>query len=189
MSSAAARLERPANLSSRTAYGWRLSHPKFRWFMVASWAGLIFYLSTSGFGVGFTEWLLLEILHLLHANVSPHTFEVLHHLMRKAAHMTEYAVFCLLVYAAFLDAEDFEWRGGLALRSVVIAGLYSLTDEFHQTFVLGRTASIIDCGIDTIGAALSTLIVLVWDRRRTKRNQTVKHLPLASIKSGTHTAD
>jgi VanZ family protein len=134
--------------------------------MVVAWAGLIFYLSTSGFGVGFTERLLLGILNLLHATVSPHTFEVLHHLMRKAAHMTEYAVFCLLLYAAFLHAEDFEWRPRLALRSVVIAGIYSLTDEYHQTFVPGRTASIIDCGIDTAGATLATLIVYAWHRRK-----------------------
>lgn len=163
MAGAGPGLESAANLPTRL----RLNHPKFRWLMVAVWAGLIFYLSTSGFGVGFTEWLLLQILSLLHTTVSPHTFEVLHHLMRKAAHMTEYAVFCLLIYAAFLDAEDFEWRPRLALRSVIIAGLYSLTDEYHQSFVPGRTASIIDCGIDTVGAALSTLIVLAWDRRRT----------------------
>jgi len=145
---------------------WRLNHPKFRWFMVVIWAGLIFYLSTSGFGIGFTEWLLLQILSLLHAAVSPRTFEVLHHLMRKTAHMTEYAVFCLLLYAAFLDAEDFEWHPRLALRSVIIAGIYSLTDEYHQSFVPGRTPSIIDCGIDTVGAALSTLIVLAWSWRK-----------------------
>ena len=152
------------SVRAQSAARLRLSHPKFRWFMVVVWAGLIFYLSTSGFGVGFTEWLLLQILGLLHATVSPHTFEVLHYLMRKAAHMTEYAVFCLLVYAAFLDAEDFEWHPRLALRSVIVAGLYSLTDEYHQSFVPGRTASIVDCGIDTVGAALSTLIVLAWDR-------------------------
>ena len=132
-----------------------LTHPKFRWFVVVAWAGLIFYLSTSGFGVGFTK--------------AANTSEVFHYLMRKAAHMAEYAVFCLLLYAAFLDADDFEWRPRLAVRSVVIASLYALTDEYHQTFVEGRTAAIIDCGIDIAGAALAVLIVLVWDRHRTGR--------------------
>jgi VanZ family protein len=166
MSSAGAGVEAAANVSTGARGRWRLNHPKFRWFMVVVWAGLIFYLSTSGFGVGFTEWLLLQILSLLHATVSPHTFEVLHFLMRKAAHMTEYAVFCLLIYAAFLDTDDFEWRPRLALGSVIIAGVYSLTDEYHQSFVPGRTASIVDCGIDTVGAALSTMIVLVWSHLR-----------------------
>jgi VanZ family protein len=164
MKSASVRVRRPSVVRTRASAGLRLTHPKLRCLMVVIWAGLIFYLSTSGFGVGFSEWLLLQILNLLHATVSPHTFEVLHHLMRKAAHMTEYGIFCLLIYASFLDTEDFKWRPGLALRSVIIAGLYSLTDEYHQSFVPGRTASIIDCGIDTAGAALSTLIVLAWDR-------------------------
>jgi VanZ family protein len=165
MDSNGVRLWRPSVVQTWASAGLRLAHPKFRWFMVVIWAGLIFYLSTSGFGVGFTEWLLAEILSLLHATVSPHTFDVLHHLMRKLAHMTEYGIFCLLIYASFLDAEDFEWHPRLALRSAIIAGLYSLTDEYHQRFVPGRTASIIDCGIDTAGAALSTLIVLAWDHR------------------------
>jgi VanZ family protein len=65
-----------------------------------------------------------------------------------------------------LDADDFEWRPRLALGSVVVAGLYSLTDEYHQSFVADRTASLIDCGIDTTGAALGALIVWVLDRLR-----------------------
>jgi VanZ family protein len=39
-----------------------------------------------------------------------------------------------------------------------VAGAYSLTDEFHQTFVPGRGPSLIDCGIDTTGAALGALV-------------------------------
>lgn len=137
---------------------------RFRWFMTAAWAGLIFYLSTSGFGASFTEWLLLEILDLLRVTVSAHTFDVLHFCLRKLAHMTEYGMFSLLIYASFLETIDFEWRPRLALRSIVIAALYSLTDEYHQSFVQGRTASIVDCGIDTVGASISTLMAL-WRHR------------------------
>jgi VanZ family protein len=137
---------------------------RFRWFMTIAWAGLIFYLSTEGFGASFTKWLLFEILDLLRVTVSAHTFEVLHLCLRKLAHVTEYGIFSLLLYASFLDAADFEWRPRLAVRCIVIAGLYSLTDEYHQSFVAGRTPSLIDCGIDTVGASLYTLIVLGWDR-------------------------
>jgi VanZ family protein len=132
--------------------------------MTVVWAGLIFYLSTAGFGPSFTEWLVRETLALLHLTVSAHTFDLLHYAVRKLAHLTEYGIFSLLIYASFLDAPDFEWRPPLALRSTLIAGLYSLTDEYHQSFVSNRTASIVDCGIDTTGAALATLIPLMWDR-------------------------
>jgi len=146
--------EQPSSLATRRS----LTHRKFRWFLVVAWAGLIFYLSTSSFGVGFTE--------------STYTSDAVHYFMRKAAHMAEYAVLCLLLYAAFLETDDFEWRPRLAVRSVVISGIYALTDEYHQTFAEGRTAAIIDCGIDIAGAALATLVILAWDRRRTRRTRT-----------------
>lgn len=132
--------------------------------MTVIWAGFIFYLSTAGFGASFTGPALTSILALLHLHLSPPIFEVLHYCIRKLAHLTEYAIFSLLIYASFLDTPDFEWRPRLALRSLVLAGLYSLTDEYHQSFVSNRTAAISDCGIDTIGAALGTALVFVWDR-------------------------
>jgi VanZ family protein len=132
--------------------------------MVVVWASFIFYLSTSGFGPSFTTWLLIQILNLLHLTVSPPTFEFLHFCLRKLAHLTEYCIFALLIYASFLDAADFEWRPRLALRSVVIAGFYSLTDEYHQSFVATRTPSFIDCSIDTAGASFGMLMVFVWDQ-------------------------
>lgn len=137
---------------------------RLRWLITIVWAGFIFYLSTSGFGPSFTKWLLIQILSLLHIAVSPQTFEFLHFCLRKLAHLTEYCIFSLLIYASFLNAEDFEWRPRLAVRSVVIAGLYSLTDEYHQSFVSSRTASLIDCSIDTAGATFAALMLLVWDR-------------------------
>jgi VanZ family protein len=132
--------------------------------MTIVWAGFIFYLSTGGFGPSFTKWLVTETLALLHLTVSAHTFEILHYSVRKLAHLTEYGIFSLLIYASFLDAPDYEWRPRLALRSVALAGLYSLTDEYHQSFVSDRTPALLDCGIDTTGAALGALIVFGWDR-------------------------
>lgn len=157
--------------------------------MTVAWAGLIFYLSTSGFGVSFTTWLLSVILGILHVTVSPQTFEVLHVCLRKLAHLTEYAIFSLLIYASFLDTVDFEWRPRLALGGIVIAGLYSLTDEYHQSYVVGRTPSIIDCGIDTVGASLATLIPFAWDRwRQTRMRQTKIRRKAASAASADPTA-
>lgn len=153
--------------------------------MTVVWAGLIFYLSTSGFGVSFTTWLLSVILGILHVTVSPATFAILHECFRKLAHLTEYAVFSLLIYASFLDTVDFEWRPRLALKSIVIAGLYSLTDEYHQSFVAGRTSTIVDCGIDTVGASLATVIVLISDRRL----QTIRSRKAAAAASAAPSAN
>ena len=123
-----------------------------------AWAGLIFFFSTAGFGTGFTETLLGQVLALLHVSVAPATFEVLHLLMRKSAHVTEYAILGMLLYGSQRADHPFEWRPRRALACIAIAAAYSLTDEFHQSFVPGRTPSLVDCGIDTTGATLGILV-------------------------------
>ena len=42
----------------------------------------------------------------------------------------------------------------ILLFAIVIAGLYAVSDEFHQSFIPGRTPLISDVAIDTLGAAL-----------------------------------
>jgi VanZ family protein len=73
--------------------------------------------------------------------------------LRKGAHVAEYAILGALIYRAL-------GREALAL-AVGIA--YAATDEFHQRFVPGRHASPVDVAIDAVGLALG---MLVWLRLR-----------------------
>jgi VanZ family protein len=134
------------------------------WLTTLAWAGTIYYFSTGTYGGSFTVWLLQEGLELLHITVSAATFIFVHQLARKLAHLTEYAIFGMLLYGSFSGGRDFSWRGRRALAAVAIAAIYSLTDEFHQWFVPGRGASVLDCGIDAAGAAVG--ILLVYARAR-----------------------
>jgi VanZ family protein len=134
-----------------------------------AWAAQIFNFSTATFGGVFTAWLLSQILHFLHVAVTPPTFSLLHHLMRKSAHLTEYALFGMLLYYSLGGIRVREWRWKTALWALLIAGGYSLTDEFHQMFVPGRGPSLFDSGIDTFGALIGTLLVYAasrWGGRR-----------------------
>jgi len=132
--------------------------------MTVAWAVLIFHLSTSTFASSFSAILLTEFLRLIHLSVSPGTFDTIHFLFRKLAHCTEYAIFSLFLFHCFLNSNRTAWRARTAVFSVFVAGIYSLTDEFHQIFVPGRTASFIDCGIDITGAALGILVVYLYAR-------------------------
>jgi VanZ family protein len=127
--------------------------------MTVVWAVVIFQLSGQTYGSSFTAWLLEQFLQLLNIHVTPARFAVLHHLVRKLAHLTEYAIFSLFLYHSLEGRGEHRWRARTAVWAIIAAGLYSLTDEFHQSFVQGRTASPIDCGIDTIGAALGMVIL------------------------------
>jgi VanZ family protein len=73
--------------------------------------------------------------------------------LRKGAHITEYAILGALLYRAL-------GREALALA---IGIAYAATDELHPHFVRGRHASPIDVGIDAVGVALG---MLVWLRVR-----------------------
>ena len=74
-------------------------------------------------------------------------------ILRKGAHLTEYAVLGALLYRA-LGREPLALAVGLA---------YAATDELHQHFVHGRHASPVDVAIDAVGVAAG---MLVWLRLR-----------------------
>jgi VanZ family protein len=75
--------------------------------------------------------------------------------LRKGAHVTEYAILGALLYRA-LGREALALAAGIA---------YAATDEVHQYFVRGRHASPVDVAIDATGVALG-MVVWLWARSR-----------------------
>lgn len=78
-------------------------------------------------------------------------------LFKKSAHIFVYAVLGLLLVKLLLgykkwgkDDNQFIFAGFLLL-AFFLGILYAISDEFHQSFIPGRNASVIDIGIDTIG--------------------------------------
>ena len=74
-------------------------------------------------------------------------------ILRKGAHLTEYAVLGGLLYRA-LSRETLALAAGIA---------YAATDELHQYFVRGRHASPVDVAIDAVGVSVG---MLLWLRLR-----------------------
>jgi VanZ family protein len=75
--------------------------------------------------------------------------------VRKLAHMGEYGVLGLLVCIA-CDA----WRPSFSRAglSMLICLVYACSDEFHQTFVDGRSGEVKDVCIDLCGALLALFL-------------------------------
>ena len=139
-------------------HGWeeRTVKRTMAWVMAVMWMGVIFTMSAmpgevSGQQSGAVVALLLALLPegLLQA-IRPDTLALL---VRKGAHMAEYAVLCLLLARAL--------RLSGARRPLVAAAAlsaaFAATDELHQSFVDGRSAMLTDVVIDTVGAALGAL--------------------------------
>jgi VanZ family protein len=71
-------------------------------------------------------------------------------ILRKAAHMAEYALLWFLWYRAL------ELRSPLPAVAITLA--YAASDEFHQTFVEGRHGSPLDVLIDAAGVGIAVLL-------------------------------
>jgi VanZ like family len=75
---------------------------------------------------------------------------------RKVVHFVQYAVLCLLWWRALRLRMP---AGRAALAGFLIASLYAVSDEVHQSFVEGRHATPADWAIDSAGAALAALLL------------------------------
>jgi VanZ family protein len=76
-------------------------------------------------------------------------------LLRKAAHMTEYAILGALLLRAL----------GRELPAFLVGVAYAVTDEIHQHFVEGRHASAIDVALDSVGVAIGIYLLRLWQAR------------------------
>ncbi|MCG0239352.1 MAG: VanZ family protein [Firmicutes bacterium] len=128
-----------------------------RWLAVALWCGLIYWFSAAPpfTGAG-TRGLLARWLPWL----SPPALEVLNFLLRKAAHLTAFGILALLSRWAFAPHPRSGW-GAWAF-----ATLYAVTDEWHQTYVPGRSGQAGDVVLDSLGAAIALGVWAGWQRRR-----------------------
>jgi VanZ family protein len=82
-----------------------------------------------------------------------------------AGHLITYFVLMSLLVLAFRFGSDVPQKRAYALSFLLLA-LYGLSDEFHQSFVPGRTATIVDWFVDLIGAGTAWFVLLRWERRR-----------------------
>lgn len=78
--------------------------------------------------------------------------------IRKLAHFTIYAIggFLIMNYA-YTTEKTMKQK---MLYSITFGAGYAITDEIHQFFVSGRSAQILDIGIDTAGVIIGVLIYL-----------------------------
>jgi VanZ family protein len=127
------------------------------------WMGVIFWMSTGLFSSENTSRLVGPLLHYLSPSISPQTEAFIHGLIRKTAHITEYFVLGLLFFRAFRGESFQTWRLRWAIYAIVGVGVCALSDEFHQSFVSTRTASLVDVSIDLAGGVLSQIVMTLWN--------------------------
>jgi len=124
------------------------------------WLAFIFIGSTDLMSAEHTSRIIGPLLHWLFPTISPFTVLRVQFFMRKLAHVSEYAILAVLLYRAFVHTALKGRRALSAGLVLLLCAAYAATDEFHQSFVPSRTASLRDVMIDICGAMLA--VILYW---------------------------
>jgi VanZ family protein len=124
------------------------------------WIALIWTMSGEPFAANHTGSLLAAGLRFVFPDIRLDTLQTIHAILRKAAHVTEYAVLGALSCNAF-RRQDPDWTGPRrVLVALALAVACALVDEGHQKLLPERTGSLRDVLLDTAGAALGTWVAL-----------------------------
>lgn len=129
------------------------------WGVVLAWMLLITALSDDAFSASNTHSYLDPILRYFFPEMTAADFTVAHWTIRKAAHFVEFFVLGCLAYWACRRGRAPRWRRLWMLQAFALAALYSLADEAHQAFIPSRSPSLLDSGIDSLGAATSLAVI------------------------------
>ncbi len=142
------------------------------WGPAILWAGIIFYFSTDQFSSSNTSSFLEPLLSAVFSGITPRQFEVIHFVIRKLGHWTEYFIFSLLLIRAL--SRGLRKKLDLPYAILILAAVlfYAMSDEFHQVFVPSRTPSLADVGIDWFAGICGIFWTYLCPKSKTFTQQT-----------------
>ena len=132
------------------------------WLPVLTWIVVIFLASTDLGSSAHTSRILVPVLRWINPQISAEAIEQVQTVVRKGAHLTEYAILATLALRALraqLQVNPAAWSWRAAGGALLLAAVYAAGDEIHQSFVPSRGASPIDALIDTGGASLGLMLL------------------------------
>lgn len=93
--------------------------------------------------------------------------------VRKLAHMTEFALLYILTFRTLFEAKFKALQSTklLSLTSFILTVGYAASDEWHQSFVPGRSSQLTDVLVDATGALAALLLVWGWRQLRSAKSQ------------------
>ena len=138
------------------------------------WAALIFFASSDAGSSNHTSRFLRPLLLWLNPGLSDAALDTAIYAIRKASHVTEYAVLTALLWRAMRGRQPgralaWDWRLAARVFGLVVA--YAASDEVHQLFVPTREGRIRDVLYDSVGAAVALLLLWAWDAARRRRGR------------------
>lgn len=138
------------------------------WLPVVAWMALIFSASGDNNSAQRSSRIIEPFIRWLIPDIHPDSLWAIVLVVRKCAHLTEYAVLALLVWRSLrtLSAQSSGWSWRVARHAWFVVVAYAITDEVHQMFVPNRQGSPWDVMLDSIGGAAGLLALWALGRWR-----------------------
>ena len=156
---------KPSYPSPRSDQDWRW------WFKV--WTPVVIAIavicceSTGAMSSEHTSRFLRPLFERLFGRFSDTAWDLFHHVLRKSGHFVGYGTVGFTFLRAWLHTLGrrgpmalLAWRLESTILAIFSTAIVASCDEFHQTFLPGRTGTPVDVLLDTAGA--STLCLLAW---------------------------
>jgi VanZ family protein len=146
------------------------------WIPALAGIAIILLESTATMSAANTSRWLLPLWIKLFGPITPDRWAVVHHYIRKTGHFVGYGTISLAFFDAWRVTLERRWPGwppvawtrffAAAAAGILSTLLLASWDEWHQSFLPGRTSSAWDVLLDGCGALAAHLLVLAVLRMR-----------------------
>ncbi len=137
----------------------RLGYVVKYWVPVVVLLGVIFWLSGGAFTDGRTSEFFFPKIKALFPGLSEEGVIFVHEAIRALAHVVEFFLLGLFLSFAVFRSPLRLSRVEKIVLIIVLLFVFALGDEFRQTMVALRQASVVDVGLDLLGGMMGLIIV------------------------------
>ncbi len=121
-----------------------------KWLFLIIWMIIIFLFSHQAHSGNLTHNVIQDILPF-----PENTINTINFLIRKLAHLSEYFILAILIISLLKEYKH--PPKNIIIISIIFCFIYAASDEFHQSFIAGRTSTFKDVIIDTTGSLVAII--------------------------------
>lgn len=171
------------------------------WLPTVCWIGIICFESTSVFTADHTQHWVFAVLNFLSPRLAAHA-DIINAVGRKIGHFTGYGILGGLSFFGWTELLAYtkesqlirmgrivevprRWHLRAAVLGVLVVFVVACLDEFHQSFIPGRTPAFHDVMLDTMGGVFAQMLILLFWRPGRKQRIESSPVPMQELKTGT----
>ena len=171
------------------------------WLPTVFWIGVISFESTSVFTSDHTAHWVYAFLNFFSHRLAEHA-DIINGIGRKVGHFTGYGVLSALSFFGWTELLAYRtesqliklgrivevprrWHLRAAVLGVLVTFLVASLDEFHQSFIPGRTAAFHDVILDTMGGVFAQILILLFWHSHSEKKMVESTPVVVSLKTGT----